>query len=128
MSENLIKIPANPDEINLYCYLGEALLKVQVAEQALSHSITLKMNPKETKEQADEFLKKHQSYTLGRAIKIAIKEKLYSQQIQDKLTAFLKQRNWLVHEVICGNEEDLNAGFIKQILFIDNKLKTNTLS
>ena len=116
MKENVIKIPANDKEINFYCFLGEALLKTQMVEQALSYSITLKMNPSETKERADEFLKKYQSYTLGKAIKIAIKQKLYNLPLQDELNAFLQQRNWLVHKVICGNEEDLNAGNIKEEL------------
>ena len=117
MKENVIKIPANNNEINFYCFLGEALLKTQMVEQALSHSITLKMNPAETKEGADEILKQNQSYTLGQAIKIAIKEKLYNFSLQDDLNAFLQQRNWLVHKVICGNEEDLNGGNIKEELF-----------
>jgi sulfur transfer complex TusBCD TusB component (DsrH family) len=116
MEENVIKIPANNNEINLCCFLGEAVLKTQMVEQALSHSITLKMNPEETKERADEFLKQNQSYTLGHAIKIGIKEKLYNLSLQDELNAFLQQRNWLVHNVICGNEEDLNARNIKEEL------------
>ncbi|WJS94620.1 hypothetical protein NYQ10_21300 [Flavobacterium johnsoniae] len=117
MKENVIKTPANTNEINLYCFLGEAMLKTQMAEQALSHSITLKMNPTETKERADEFLKQNQRYTLGKAIKIAIKKKLYNLSLQDELNAFLQQRNWLVHKVIIGNEEDFNAGNIKEELF-----------
>jgi len=121
MKNNIIKIPANNNEINLYCFLGEAILKTQLVEQALSHSITLKMNPAVTKERADEFLKKNQSYTLGQAIKIAIKEELYNLSLQDELNAFLQQRNWLVHKVICGNEEDFNAGNIGEELL--NKIK-----
>lgn len=108
-----MKIPANNSEINLYTSLGEALMKTQVVEQALSHSITLKMNPDETKERADEFLQQKQRYTLGQAIKLAVTEKLYSPTIQSELDAFLEQRNWLVHNVICGNEDDFNAGVIK---------------
>jgi hypothetical protein len=77
MKGNLVKIPASQDEITLYCFVGEALWKIQIIEQALTHSITLKMNPAETKERADKFLRQHQSYTLGAAIKVAIKEKLY---------------------------------------------------
>lgn len=122
MKDNVIKIPANDSEINLYCFLGEALFKTQMAEQALSHSITLKMNPAETKERADEFLKQNQGYTFGHAIKIAIKEKLYNSSLQDALNDFLRQRNWLVHKVICGIEEDLNAGNIKEELF--HKIKS----
>lgn len=122
MSKDVIKIPANRREIDLYCSIGEALLKTQIAEQALSHSITLKMNPAETKEKADEFLKQNQTYTLGQAIKIAVKEKLYNLKLQDELNAFLHERNWLIHKVICGNEEDFNAGNIKEELF--HKIKS----
>ncbi len=116
MEKNIIKIPVNNNEINLYCCIGEAVLKTQMVEQALSYSITIKMNPSETKEQADEFLKKNQTYTLGKAIGIAIREKLYNMSLQNELNAFLKQRNWLVHKVIIGNEEDFNARNIKEEL------------
>lgn len=111
------RIPANTNEITLDCYLGEALLKTQMVEQALSHSIVLKMNPEETKEKADEFLKKQQRYTLGTAIKTAIEKKLFNTAIQDELNSFLGQRNWLVHSVLIGNEEDFNSGNIKEELF-----------
>jgi hypothetical protein len=116
MGETFVRIPANQDELNLYASLGEALMKTQVVEQALSHSITLKMNPDETKEQADEFLKRQQRYTLGHAIKIANEEKLYKISLLEELNAFLVLRNWLVHNVIPGNEEDFNAGVIKNEL------------
>lgn len=122
MRENVINIQANPDEITFYCFLGEALCKIQLVEQALSHSITLKMYPEETKEEADEFLKKHQSYTLGTAIKTAREKMLYSLSIQDELTAFLKQRNWLVHNVILENQNDLLAENKKFDLF--NRIKS----
>lgn len=117
MKENNIIIPANTIEITLYCYLGEALLKTQLVEQALSYSLTLKMNPDETKEKADEYLKQSQKYTLGKAINISNKEKLYNFALQDELNAFLKQRNWLIHSVLIGNEENFNAGNIKEELF-----------
>lgn len=111
------RIPANESEITLYCFLGEALIKIQALEQALSHSITLKMNPEETKEKAEEFLKKQQRYTLGMAINTALEKELFNTVIQEELNSFLKQRNWLVHSVIIGNEENFNAGTIKEELF-----------
>jgi len=117
MKENMKRIPANESEIILYCFLGEALLKIQILEQALSYSITIKMNPDETKEKADEFLKRQQRYTLGQAIRIALEKKLFNTAIQDELNFFLEQRNWLVHSVLIGNEEDFNAGNIKEELF-----------
>lgn len=122
MRGKVIKMPANQDEITLYCFIGEALWKIQIVEQALSHSITLKMNPAETKERADEFLKQHQSYTLGKAIKVAIKEKLYSLSLQDELNAFLEQRNWLVHKAMLESQNDLNTKNKKEELF--HKIKS----
>ncbi|SDG66797.1 hypothetical protein SAMN05421827_10994 [Pedobacter terrae] len=80
------------------------------------------MNPDETKERADEFLLQKQRYTLGQAIKLAVTEKLYSPSIQSELDAFLELRNWLVHNVICGNEEDFNAGVIKMNCLIKSTL------
>lgn len=117
MKDNIVKISANTTEITLYCFLGEALLKIQMLEQALSYLITLKMNPEETKEIADEFLKKQQRYTLGQAIRIALEKKLFNMAMQDELNSFLEQRNWLVHSVLIGNEEDFNIGNIKEALF-----------
>ena len=117
MKRNIKKIPANQDEITLYCFVGEALWKIQIVEQALSHSITLKMNPAVTKERAGEFLKQHQSYTLGKAIKVAIKEKLYDSSLQDELNAFLDQRNWLVHKAMPESKHGLNWEDKKEELF-----------
>ncbi|AWK04554.1 hypothetical protein HYN56_10060 [Flavobacterium crocinum] len=122
MKKSATKILANNTEINLYCFIGEAVLKTQMVEQALSYSITLKMNPTETKERADECLKQNQSYTLGKAITIAIRENLYNLSLQDELNVFLKQRNWLIHKVVIGNEEDFNAGNIKEELL--DKIKS----
>lgn len=122
MRENVTKIPASQDEITLYCFTGEALWKIQMVEQALSHSITLKMNPEETKEQADEFLKHHQRYTLGKAIKVAIDNKLYSLSLQDELNSFLVQRNWLIHKAMHENQSDFNIENKRKELF--NKIKS----
>jgi hypothetical protein len=117
MRENKIKIPANENEIKLYCFVGEAIWKIQVVEQALSCSITLKMNPAATKEQADKVLKQHQSYTLGMAVNIANKEKLYKSSLQDELYNFLDQRNWLVHKAMAESHHDKNWENEKEELF-----------
>lgn len=122
MRENNTKIPANQEEITLYCLTGEALWKIQIVEQALGHSITLKMNPDETKERADEFLKHHQSYTLGKAIKVAIDNNLYNLPLQDELTSFLAKRNWLIHTALCENQANFNIKKMKTELF--DKIKS----
>lgn len=112
-----MKISANENEITLYCFVGEAIWKIQIVEQALSCSITLKMNPAATKEQADKILKQHQNYTLGKAINIASKEKLYSSSLQDELYKFLDQRNWLVHNAMAESLHDKNWENEKEELF-----------
>lgn len=117
MRENTKKIPANENEITLYCYIGEAIWKIQIVEQALSYSITLKMNPEATKEKADEIIKRYQSYTLGYAIKIAKKENLYDSSLQDELNIFLDQRNWLVHQAMAENCHGKNWEIEKEKLF-----------
>jgi len=117
MEEKIIKIPANDNEITLYCYVGEAIWKIQAVEQALSCSITLKMNPAATKEQADKVLKQHQSYPLGRAVNIARNEKLYESSLQDELYKFLDQRNWLVHKAMAESHHDKNWENEKEDLF-----------
>lgn len=117
MKENIKKIPANQNEITLYCIAGEALWKIQIVEQALSHSITLKLSPSATKERADEFLKQHQGYTLGKAISVAIKEKLYDSALQDELNAFLVQRNWLIHKAMAESHHGLHWENQKEELF-----------
>lgn len=128
MKHDSIKIPANESEILLYCYIGEAIWKIQVVEQALSSSITLKTNPTATKEQADRVLSKFQSYTLGKAVNIASNKKLYDSSLQGELYAFLEQRNWLVHSAMAENCHDKNWENNKEELFskikaISNKLK-----
>ena len=75
------------------------------------------MNPAATKQRADEFIKQHQSYTLGMAIKVAIKEKLYDSSLQDELNTFLGQRNWLVHKAMSESSHGLNWGNKKEELF-----------
>ena len=54
---------------------------------------------------------------MGQAIRIALEKKLFNTAIQDVLNSFLEQRNWLVHSVLIGNEEDFNTGNIKEELF-----------
>ncbi|MBL0267673.1 MAG: hypothetical protein IPP99_03095 [Chitinophagaceae bacterium] len=122
MRENIMKIPANENEIKLYFFVGEAIWKIQMVEQALSCSITLKMNPEATKEQADKVLTQHQNYTLGMAINIASKEKLYDTSLQDKLYSFLEQRNWLVHKAMSDSQHDKN--WENEILELFQKIKS----
>lgn len=95
--------PASQEEVALFALMGQALLNIQVLEECLSASITLKVDvgyPRKAKAEADELLKKRRAFTLGQAIKAALKEKLYADNLQKALVAFLEERNWLVHKSI----------------------------
>lgn len=116
MKKKLINPPARQEEIDFFTYLGEALLKTQFLEQALSHAITLKTNPSVSKEVADKVLNKTLTYTLGKAIKLAQEENLYPDLLQEELNNFLTLRNWLVHKVVAENTDSIYFDVKKQIV------------
>lgn len=109
--------PATQEEIALFALMGQALLNIQVLEECLSASITLKVDVgyprKASKAEADELLKKRRAFTLGKAIKAALKEELYTDDLQKALVAFLDERNWLVHKSI----DDIYAPTGRNALF-----------
>jgi len=111
MSENYRYKPASQQELSLYCFVGESVCAVQHVEDALSHSIVLKKEKKRIKSEADQFLEKHRSYTLGKAITIAEQASLYPESLQQELREFLSERNWLIHKSIAQDREewDLNV-------------------
>ncbi len=111
MRENYRFKQASEQELTLYCIAGEALCAIQHVEDALSHSIVIKKTRPELKKEADNLLDKHRSYTLGKAIKIARQECLYTETLMQELDDFLAKRNWLIHKSIAQNrrEWDLNV-------------------
>lgn len=97
--------PATHEEVALFTMMGQAMLNIQVLEECLSASITLKVDVgyprKISKAEADEKLKcRLRRYTLGDAIKEAAAKKLYAEDIQSGLEAFLKERNWFTHRIV----------------------------
>ncbi len=97
--------PATQEEVTLFMMMGQALLNIQVLEECLSASITLKVDVgyprKLSKAEADEKLKSRlRKYTLGNAIKEAAEKKLYAEDVQFALEAFLKERNWFTHRIV----------------------------
>lgn len=77
MSEFVINEPSStPQELlTLFCLLGETVFMIQLLEDALSHSITLKKDVKKPrfvpKARANEILKVYRTLPLGKAIKAA---------------------------------------------------------
>lgn len=96
--------PATQEDIALFALMGQTLLNIQVLEECLSASITIKLDigfpSKASREEADALLKKRRNTTLGKAIKTALNEDLYNDNLQKALSSFLKERNWLVHKSI----------------------------
>ena len=97
--------PAAQEEVVLFTMMGQALLNIQVLEECLSASITLKVDVgyprKLSKAEANEKLKHRlRKYTLGNAIKEAAAKKLYADYIHLALEDFLQERNWFTHRIV----------------------------
>jgi hypothetical protein len=112
MSEQHRKKPASQNEINLYCLIGEAVCMVQILEDALSTSITLKKEVKKPSaiplEVANKLREKYRSYTLGNGINLIRNENLFSESLQESLKNFVLERNWLIHKSIQNENEALS--------------------
>ena len=102
--------PASQQEALLYLLIGESVCTIQHVEDALSHSIVLKMSRPRIKSEADQLLEKYRSFTLGKAVTISEKEGLYPEPLTNKLRGLLFERNWLIHKSVAQNRDgwDLN--------------------
>lgn len=98
---------ANSDDNILYVYIGEAVCALQHLEDQLSCLIVIKTIPRATpREIADVQLEKKRRLTLGNAIKESKKNAVFAESIQQMLTEFLPERNWLIHGSISRYRED----------------------
>ena len=105
MKKQYMSKRASEQEITLYCYMGESVIAVQHLEDCLSHSIVLKSLQPALRSEADTALTNYRSYTLGRAIKFAEKNKIYSESLVNQLREFLSERNWLIHKSIAQSRD-----------------------
>jgi len=121
------KKPASQDEINLYCLIGEAVCMVQLLEDALSTSITLKNGVKKPhaipKEEANKIREKHLTNTLGNAVKLTKKENILPKSLQEALENFVLERNWLIHKSIQNENETLSESNKNRIQSICQKAR-----
>lgn len=120
---------ATAKDVNYLFYLiGEAVCMIQFLEDALSHSITLKQDVQYPypilKKDAEAYLNKYQSRTLGNAITIAKEKDLYTDKLQNELSDFLKERNWLIHKCAPHHIDDLLEASGRDQLF--NRIKAIT--
>jgi len=121
MKNNYKEIAAPPEQVTLYCLIGESICSMQHLEEALSQFIVMKTKGKITKAQADQFLEKQRLATLGNMIKSTKKELIFSDDMQNKLEDLTEERNWLVHKLVPQIHDDLKTETTKNTLF--NRIK-----
>jgi hypothetical protein len=107
---------ASQEEMLLYARMGEAICKIQILEQALSHCITVKLNPDVKESDANVFLSKQQSLTFGTVVKLAAREGAFSDKLQKKLEDLLAERNWLVHKAMLDSQQGNRIVIMEPIL------------
>jgi len=94
--------PASQEEVFIFTLMGQTLLNIQVLEDTLSRSITLKVDVGHPRKisiaEVDELLKKRQSFTLGKAVGVVTEQSLYSEDIRAALGSLVTERNWFVHK------------------------------
>lgn len=112
---------ANQDIAILEKLMGQALLRIQFLEEALIHSITLKIDVKspygKTKTEANNYLNNRRSGTFGKAITYAKKNNLYSEDLCRELEFLRDERNWLIHKLVPYNLDDLQNTLTRNQLF-----------
>lgn len=110
--------PANQNELDFYCRIGEAVCAIQIMEDALSATITVKKHSEATKAEFDEaYNKEYSRYTLGKAVRLAEKEQLLPVPLQNELNDFYHRRNWLVHTAIVDYLKGLMTDADRKVLF-----------
>ena len=97
--------PANQEQMWLYARMGEAICQIQILEQALSHCLTLKLNPDVEESKANIFLLQQQRNTFGNVVRLAAKKSVYPEELQKALEEVLDERNWLVHHAMRDSQQ-----------------------
>ena len=104
MNKSVRSKPASQEEISLFTLMGQAMLNIQILEECLGASITLKVDigcsHKLSKIDANKKLTDRLKYTLGKAVKEASKNSLYPTDLQKSLEKIVTERNWLVHKIV----------------------------
>ena len=81
-----------------------------------------------SKAEADEHLKKYRKHTLGDAIKVVKKDKLFDKNLEQKLDEIREDRNWLIHrslyQALDSSPDRISFEHRKDELYI--KIKTIT--
>ena len=62
-------------------------------------------------------MKEVESNTLGKAVKLAKKLSLFSDDIQKSLDEVVAERNWMTHRLVLDNSDDMNSNSRRPMLF-----------
>ena len=125
--------PASQELMKLYTLMGEALSAVQLLEDALCYSIAMKKDLKHSrnipKSEADSCLRGYRKNTLGDSIRDIINEKLFDDDLMNRLGEIRKDRNWLIHrslyESLDGSSNKMSFDHCKDFLYVRIKTITN---
>lgn len=116
---------ADQEQMFLYARMGEAICQIQILEQALSHCLTVKLNPSAEESEANTFLLKQQRNTFGNVVRLAAEKSVYSDTLQKALEELLLERNWLVHHAMRdsqqGNRIIVMEPFLQKVKSITDK-------
>ncbi len=114
---------ADQEQMWLYARMGEAICQIQILEQALSHCLTIKVNPDLEESEANIFLLQQQRNTFGSVVRLAAKKGAYPEELQTALEELLEQRNWLVHHAMRDSQQGNRIVVMDSIL---QKIKSIT--
>jgi hypothetical protein len=120
---NVVMKSASQEEIMLYTRMGEAICQIQILEQALSHCLTLKLNPDVAEGEANSILFQQQRNTFGTTVRLAGKKGIYPAELQKALEELLDQRNWLVHHAMRDSQQGNRIVIMEPVL---KKIKSIT--
>lgn len=116
--------PPSAEEVaTLYWLIGQAVWLIQNFEDAMSHSIAVKLDLKDvplgslTMEDATEVLSKYRKLTLGQAVVRARANSVYGSDLLGKIANLLEERNWLVHRLIRERGSAMNNDTKRDALF-----------
>lgn len=102
----------NAEELHtLFTLVGQGIWYLQMMEDALHTTITLKRDVKTPKsitaEEGKICLAKHRRKTLGQSLEISRQALVLSADLQKRLEHFKEERDWLVHRSVHQNGDDL---------------------
>jgi hypothetical protein len=96
----------------LWLQVGQSLLLAQFSEHAIATFITLplKMTKAMAQHEIDDLLEEERKKTLGGLIATLRKEMQLSQSTENLLTEHLRERNWLVHNLVREADNEPTGG------------------